>query len=118
MADDLVASEAFTEGERVVVEDAVVLVHPPRHPAGLLRQRVRVATGNAQADLAGVRGADAVTTWRVLGRMLLRHPALAPKVPVFLVVSAVSRLLARRAVRSGDFTTWQRDVSSRVPRQS
>jgi hypothetical protein len=113
MADDLVASEAFAAHERVVVEDAWVRVHPPRRLAGLVRQRVRVATGNAQADRAGVRSRDAATSWRTLARLTLARPALAPKVPVFLGVALAARVRAQRALRSGDFTTWQRDESSR-----
>lgn len=114
MSDDLIASEAFGPGERLVVEDALVYVRTPRHLADLVRRRTRVVTGNAQADAAGARKPGSVTTWRGLGTLVVQHPALLPKLPVFLGVTAVSRLLARRQVRAGDFTTWQRDESSRT----
>ena len=113
MGDDLAVSDAFTDAERVVVEDAQVRVVAPRHLSDLVRRRVRVITGNAQADAAGVRRPDSSTTWRDLRRLVAEHPGIAHKVPVFLGVTAASRLLARRAIRSGDFTTWLRDESSR-----
>jgi hypothetical protein len=113
LSDDLAASEAFAHGERVVVEDATVLVRAPRTVADLVRRRVRVITGNVQADRAGVRRPQSVTTWGDLGRLAAHHPTLVPKIPVFLLVTAVSRLRARAAVKAGDFTTWQRDESSR-----
>jgi hypothetical protein len=33
---------------------------------------------------------------------------------VFVAVHVAARLGARKALRSGDFTTWQRDESSRT----
>jgi hypothetical protein len=39
---------------------------------------------------------------------------LAVRLPVFIGVGFLSRLLARRAVRAGDFQTWLRDESSRI----
>ncbi len=113
MSDDLAASEAFDRSERRVVEGAVVYVQAPRHLADLVRRRIRVVTGNAQADAGGVRHPESSTSWSDLARMAWRHPHLAAKLPVFLAVTAVSRVLARRRVRAGDFTTWQRDESSR-----
>lgn len=114
MSDDLAASEAFRPEERRVVDDAIVFVRAPHHLRDLVRRRTRVATGNAQADALGARQAESVTTWGVLGRVVVEHPGLLPKLPIFLGVTAVSRLLARRQVRAGDFTTWQRDESSRA----
>lgn len=114
MGDDLAVSDAFTDTERVVVEDARVRVVAPRHVADLVRRRVRVITGNAQADAAGLRRPNSSTSWRDLRHLVVEHPLLAPKVPVFLTVTAVSRLLARRAIRTGDFSTWLRDESSRA----
>jgi hypothetical protein len=113
MSDDLAASEAFLPAERRVVDDAFVFVRTPHHLRDLVRRRTRVATGNAQADAAGARQPESVTTWGVLARLVVEHPGLLPKLPIFLAVTAASRLLARRQVQAGDFTTWQRDESSR-----
>ena len=50
LSDDLAISEAFTPGERRVVPEAVVTIRVPRTAADLIRRRVRVATGNREAD--------------------------------------------------------------------
>lgn len=112
MNDDLVASELFTPAERRVVTDATVVVRPPRTVKDLVRRRIRVATGNAQADAHGARhGSTSVSDLLTLG---LRQPAIGLRVPVFMTVTLVARMLSRRAVRTGDYTTWLRDESSRA----
>lgn len=112
MNDDLVASELFTPAERRVVTDAVVVVRPPRTTKDLVRRRIRVATGNTQADDHGARhGSTSLSDLLMLG---LRQPTIGFRVPVFLTVTLVARMLSRRAVRSGDHTTWLRDESSRA----
>ncbi len=114
MSDDLAMSDAFDESERQIVDGAVVIVHPPKTVSDLLRRRVRVATGNKQADIAGVRRTESATSLSVLARLALEQPRLLPRIPVFLWVALTARVLARRAVRTGDFTSWQRDESSRA----
>lgn len=115
LSDDLVASDAFAPGERRIVPTAAVVVRPPRRLADLVRRRIRVVTGNAQADELALRRGDSITTLSDLAGLALREPRLVPRVPVFLAVTAVARLLSRRAVRSHDYTTWHRDESSRRP---
>ncbi|WP_448059298.1 glycosyltransferase [Cellulomonas hominis] len=113
MSDDLAFSEAFAPAERVVVGSATVVVHPPRTARDLVRRRTRVATGNTQASDLGLRHQQSQTSWGTLGRMVRAEPLLAPRVAVFLGVGLLARVSSRRAVRAGDFTTWQRDASSR-----
>ncbi|MGY0389287.1 glycosyltransferase [Nocardioides sp. WG-D5] len=112
MNDDLVVSELFAPAERRVVADATVVVRPPRTLKDLVRRRIRVVTGNAQADDHGARnGSTSLSDLLVLG---LRKPAIGLRVPVFMTVTLVARMLSRRAVRTGDYTTWLRDESSRA----
>ncbi len=112
MNDDLAASELFTPAERRVVADATVVVRPPRTVKDLVRRRIRVATGNAQADDHGARnGSTSLSDLLALG---LRQPSIGLRVPVFMTVTLVARMLSRRAVRNGDYTTWLRDESSRA----
>lgn len=113
MGDDLVISEAFAARERAIIEAAVVTIHPPRTLADLHRRRVRAATGNAQADEAGLRQPSTSTSARSIVDVIRHRPRLALRMPVFLAVSLAGRIGARRAVRRGDFTTWGRDESSR-----
>jgi hypothetical protein len=114
MSDDLGMSEVFDPGERRVVDCAFAEVRAPGTLRDLVRRRVRVATGNAQAGQAGVRRPESSTTWGSLARLAVHKPGLAPRVPLFLLVGVVARLQSRRAVRAGDFTTWLRDDSSRA----
>lgn len=113
MGDDLAMSDSFTGAERRVVPGAVAVVHPPRTLRDLVRRRVRIATGNAQATDLGVRRPASRTTVRTLAGLAVSRPGLALRMPVFLGVHVAATLGARRALRAGDFTTWQRDESSR-----
>jgi hypothetical protein len=114
MSDDLGVSEAFEPDERRVVAEAVVTIRAPRTVRDLVRRRVRAATGNRQADDLGVRRAGSVTSVPTLARMALHDPWLAPRIPLFLGIGLLARWLSRRAARSGDYTTWLRDESSRA----
>ena len=114
LSDDLAMSDSFTEEERRVVNAAVAVVHPPRTVSDLVRRRIRVMRGNIQADRLGVRRASSRTTVRTLLGLAATRPSIAVRLPVFLTVHVVARLGARRALQSGDFTTWQRDESSRT----
>lgn len=111
--DDLGVDTAFAAGEYRIVDEAVVTVRPPRTVRDLLRRRVRVATGNTQAASLGLRAGGAVPLAEV-GRTARRSPQLAAQLPIFLGVTLLARVGARRAVRAGDFTSWLRDESSRA----
>lgn len=113
MSDDLGMSDSFSGDERRVVPGAVAVIHPPRTLRDLVRRRIRIATGNTQAARLGVRRPASRTSIRTLLGLAVSRPGLAPRLPVFLGVHVAARVGARRAVRSGDFTTWQRDESSR-----
>lgn len=113
MSDDLGMSESLLGEERRVIAGAVAVVHPPRTVRDLVRRRIRIATGNAQAARLGVRRPGSRTRVRTLAALAISRPGVALRLPVFVGVHLVAQLGARRAVRSGDFTTWQRDESSR-----
>ncbi len=114
LSDDLAMSEAFAPSQRVVVGAATVTIRPPKTLADLLRRRIRVALGNAQADQLGVRTEAARTSISDVLRPAVRHPRLAPKVPVFLAVTVLARVAARRQRASGAPAGWLRDESSRT----
>ncbi|MER7467417.1 glycosyltransferase [Streptomyces sp. NPDC097981] len=125
MADDLAASLAFAPQERRVVEAARVVVRPPRTWADLIRRRVRAATSSAELErfqASGGPGAAQEPSGRTPSartgtgdlRALLRdRPSLLPGVVVFVVAALAARRGARKAIRTGDFSTWLRDESSR-----
>jgi glycosyltransferase involved in cell wall biosynthesis len=113
MSDDLAVSEAFGPTERTLVQDAVTVIRGPRTLRDLIRRRIRVATGNAELDLAGRRSDAAKTSWMILARMIRQEPAMAGPAVVFAAVALIAKVGAARRVRAGDFTTWLRDESSR-----
>ncbi|MFE2552142.1 glycosyltransferase [Streptomyces sp. NPDC059355] len=123
MADDLAASLAFAPQERRVVEAARVVVHPPRTWGDLIRRRVRAATSSAELERfqaseapgspEGAHAPSARTGTGDLRALLRAQPSLLPGVVVFVVAALAARRGARKAIRSGDFSTWLRDESSR-----
>jgi Glycosyl transferase family 2 len=115
MGDDLAAAVAFTPVERRVIDEATVRVHPPRTTADLIRRRVRSLTATAQMRLRDQEAMAAARTSRSdLVALLRSSPLLAPKVGTFLGVTLWARWRARKPIRSGDYTTWLRDESSRT----
>lgn len=113
MGDDLAASEVFDAGERRVVREASVVIRPPRTWGDLIRRRVRAATATAQFGRSGTVAEQSRTSKADLVAILRSEPWRAPQVALFVGVAVVSRRRAQRSVRSGDFTTWLRDESSR-----
>ncbi|MFI5762205.1 glycosyltransferase [Streptomyces sp. NPDC051563] len=121
MADDLAASLAFAPGERRVVDSARVVVLPPRTWGDLIKRRIRAATSSA--ELEGFQAAQAAgpaapppsarTGTGDLRALLRAQPRLLPGVLVFVVAALAARRGSRKAIRSGDFSTWLRDESSR-----
>jgi glycosyltransferase involved in cell wall biosynthesis len=114
MADDLAASLSFSPAERRIAANAAVIYHPPRRLADLLRRRVRAVTGVAQIERNGQAPPSTERT-RPADLMMILHdnPAAAPRLAVFVAVTVIARLAARRAIGRGDYTTWLRDESSR-----
>lgn len=111
IADDLFIQRLFAPHERVVVP-ARFDVMVPRDLRNLVKVRTRVARGNAQ--LAASAPADdrfdttTNSTARALRDLVRRQPARVPDVALYVAVTLVARL---RAKRSGG--VWERDESSR-----
>jgi glycosyltransferase involved in cell wall biosynthesis len=114
LADDLVASLVFAPHERAIVPSARAVVHPPRTVGDLLRRRVRATTGVTQIERTdGAPASTARTRPADLIAIVRREPRMAARVLVFLAVTILARLSARKAARNRDYSTWQRDESSR-----
>jgi len=109
-SDDLFVQRAFSEGERVVVDEHCFRVETPRSLAGLLAVRTRTAQGNTELAADG-EAAHAVSTGETL-RSLLRdarsRPSTLPSTAVYVGVVLAARLRARRVPRE-----WYRDESTR-----
>ena len=75
---------------------------------------LRAVQGVAQIEQdAGVPDSSARTQLSDLIAMVREKPGMAPRVAVFLAVTAAARIRARRTVRRSDYSTWLRDESSR-----
>jgi glycosyltransferase involved in cell wall biosynthesis len=113
LSDDLAMAEAFAASETRVVLEAEVEIIAPRNTRDLVRRRLRVTSGNAQADQLGLRRPSSRTSPQDLTRLIRAEPRLISSVLVFASITLVARLRSRHQIRAGDFTTWQRDESSR-----
>jgi hypothetical protein len=115
IADDLVASLAFTPAERAIADDARVIVHPPRTFRDLIRIRVRAATGTAQVEQTdGAPPSTARTRPSDILAVVWKEPVLAVRAVLFLLVAVAVRVMARRQNRTGRSLAWLRDESSRL----
>jgi hypothetical protein len=124
MGDDVFAATRFTDEESVVVDSAVTTVRVPRRTGDLLRVRTRVRAGNAQLALAAapVQAAtrrptarDARAGFHDLARLVRQQPRRLIDVAVYIAVTSVAELRARRLLRRpATDGTWLRDRSSRT----
>lgn len=112
MADDLAASLAFSPDERLIVPGARAVIQTPRTMADLLRRRVRAMTSVSELEQTSTAGDR--TGVRDLVSIVAKEPRLAGAAAVFAAVAVLARRRAARAIRSGDYTTWLRDESSRA----
>jgi glycosyltransferase involved in cell wall biosynthesis len=116
MADDLFLDSLFSSAERVSVDSVEVLIAAPWRTAELIRRLARVRRANAEMREAGrdgtvstkVRGADRLAWFRTV---VLPHPQLAPAGVVYVIISVIVALLARRKPRSGN--AWAREDTTR-----
>jgi glycosyltransferase involved in cell wall biosynthesis len=118
-ADDLFLDAIFAPAERKIVDSVTCLVGVPYTTKDLLRRLIRVRRGNIQlrqAELTGplsdrsdlqVRRSD---SWSWLRDVVLRDPTLAPAGVVYVVLTLIAELQARRTV---DRQSWGRDESTR-----
>lgn len=114
IADDFFLYNLFAPEERATVTEATFIVHPARSLRELVRRKTRVHAGNAELRKLGLAPASGAAprpaAWL---RVVLTRPWLLPCAPVYVGVSLVSKLLARRKLRTGATRVWERDESSR-----
>ncbi len=115
MSDDLGWSLAFSDSERLVVDQARVVLRLPRTTADLLRRRTRAATGVAQLESTeeGAPSSTARTRPADLLAMARQEPLMIPRILVFAAMALAAKRQGSRATRRGDYSTWLRDESSR-----
>ncbi len=117
VADDLFVQRLFAPEERQIV-DAEFRVRVPSDVGSLIRVRTRVARGNAQLTQEEDERFTSSThgTLRALAGLVREQPSCALDAACYVAVTAIARILARRADRRAEpSTAWERDDSTRTP---
>jgi acetyltransferase-like isoleucine patch superfamily enzyme len=115
IADDQFVLSCFDETERCSVSTAEFVVAAPRDWQGLIHKKTRTYTGNRQLEERfGTEGAQQPGGRSAWMGVIGRHPSLLPCVPAYVLVCAVGEARSRRQVRRREFSTWERDRSTRV----
>lgn len=118
VADDLFLDSQFATSEKRQVDTVATVVAAPLRTRDLVRRLVRVRRGNAAMRSAGrtgqvdsdIRAADRMAWFR---EVVVPNPRLAPAGVVYVGITVLSALLARR---SSPQSGWERDESTRTPR--
>lgn len=114
VGDDTFVRSLFAEDERRLVEDAVFTVHPPRTLRSLIAIKTRVWSGNELHDRAGLPARAGAGGGPSSAGVLRRRPDLWSALPVYAAVYGVARMNAKRRMRAGTASTWDRDLTSRT----
>lgn len=107
-ADDAFVNRMFAPDERCIVTDVDSVVAIPRDLRSLVERKRRSHRGNAELRASGPAVTSA-TGWLAVIR---HHPGRVVDVPVYLVVTAATRLLAWWDGRTGR-SQWRSDRSPR-----
>ena len=96
LADDMAASLSFAPAERSIVAAARASRQPPRTFTDLLCRRIRAAASLAQIERARCTPSLAARTRPAdLAAIVRSDPMAAPRVALFLAVTAIAKLAAR-----------------------
>jgi len=115
IADDLFLDSIFAPAEKMEVATVTSSIATPRRTADLLHRLVRVRRGNRQlramamSPRSDVRPSDK-KSW--LADVVIKRPWLVPSAVVYVSMTMVAELLARRAPASAA-AAWGRDESTR-----
>jgi glycosyltransferase involved in cell wall biosynthesis len=115
VADDLFLDSLFSSAEKRQVDEVATVVAAPRRTRDLVRRLVRVRRGNAAmrgAGRAGEIGIEVRAARRMswLRDVVLPRPWLAPAAAVYVAISLLAAVEARRTAGA---RSWGRDDSSR-----
>lgn len=111
VADDLFLDSLFADSERTIVDAVEVVVETPLTAHDLISVLARVRRGNAAVRALGDAKIRQARRWSWLWDVVLRDPRLAPAAVVYVTLSVVAVLRARRTDRFS--LAWGRDESTR-----
>jgi hypothetical protein len=113
VADDHFVHNLFSADERVVVEQATSVVHAPRRLRDLLQRKTRSYTGLMEARDRGQSKEGATGSSLDWLAVVRTDPRRIIDLPVYLGVSSIAKLRARRRVARGRTQEWSTDQSTR-----
>jgi glycosyltransferase involved in cell wall biosynthesis len=116
IADDLFVRNQFTAAERLTVALASFTQHPPYTLRSLIRIKTRIAAGEREYHTAHPPEAHDPEVVHQPRRWvpLLRQPRAWPRTAVYVGVTGLSRVLARRKERTVGYGVWERDETARA----
>jgi glycosyltransferase involved in cell wall biosynthesis len=112
IADDGFVHSRFAHAERINPPGATFTIRAPRTLRSIYRRRIRIVAGLMQLRQHGTPLVAPPPSWRDVVRT---RPGLAWAAAVYAGVNAAAAVQARRLMRSGGPTTWNRDETSRSP---
>jgi glycosyltransferase involved in cell wall biosynthesis len=102
IGDDMWLSALFSGDERRSVAGATFTIRPPRTVAQLVRRRARIMLGNEEVRALLPARPEAARHAGAAPTLLRRDWRLLPQVTVYLALSVVAELEARRRRKRGD----------------
>ena len=115
IADDGYVRALFKRDERLTAQDCRFTVFAPQTVADLIKIKSRVRFGNMELNMKFPElTVGSENTPRALVDMVLKRPWLAPAALIYVYVQWQTKRNAAHRMAIADFSTWERDNSSRV----
>jgi hypothetical protein len=113
-ADDEYVRRLFNSKERITVTDCTFQVTPPRTLRDLIKIKTRSRRGNIELarKFPNLSRPARESRWTFIGRIATR-PSLWLSSLIYFAVVIQTTLRARRTLKQGQATVWERDLSSR-----
>ena len=114
ISDDGYIRSLYQEGERRTISDYCFTIFAPKTMADLIKIKTRVRFGNMEVSekYSNVSIGKDNSLSDVI-KLVLRRPWLIVQVFIYIYVQLQTKKLSRARMAIADFTTWERDESSR-----
>lgn len=114
ISDDGYVRSLYQAGERRMIKDYYFTIFAPKTMTDLIKIKTRVRFGNMEVSekYSNVSIGKDNTSLDIV-RLVLRRPWLILQSFIYIYVQIKTRKLSRTRMAIADFTTWERDESSR-----
>lgn len=114
ISDDGYIRALFSPTERKTIPECRFYITAPTGIEGVVKIKTRARFGNTQLGLRFPEMASSgKPRIKPLFDIFLRHPGWTPEILVFMYVQIRTMLNARLKLAKGDYSTWERDDTSR-----